>query len=174
MNTLPTSVEDIIYNYLENINRDDLHDELINNFYICTECEILRNEKINHIALYCRNCDKTVCFNCPVCPMFSSEYTKDICYDCYLEEKYIEEIERITSKKLDFSDRQRFTYLLYNNEISFDIDSDYNTNLRLRVNILNFIKEIPKKLLKEDLYNFINFKINQLSNDLDFMRESYL
>jgi hypothetical protein len=74
MNDLPTVISDIIYEYVHNLNMNDLLLEMSNRTKRCNQCDSRKivikriNEKV------CHKCHKFICKSCG----------GDLCYDCEL------------------------------------------------------------------------------------------
>ena len=150
MNNLPRSIEDMIYKNVEGMNRVELNKELEESFYICTNCEDLKCEKVNRIVLYCRYCDKTICNRCPV---NESEYNRDICDICEYEEVYLFLIRNIMRKQVSYniylhiSEEDRY-YDIFVYE-SRDVKDKIIKNLEI------IYENYDKIIKKQDLYDMI-------------------
>jgi len=87
---LPTDLETIIYHYVNDLNKIDIHEELNKKFYNCTNCCERTNKRI---LFLCERCEENVCIECED---FIQCNERTHCNQCFLTDIFYCTIEDIT------------------------------------------------------------------------------
>lgn len=160
MSFLPTPIIDIIYNYIQQLNKTDLHKELKQKFYKCCCCGLLHCENIIKITADCEDCKKPICNDCDTNFYFIYQKFKKLCNECY----YIGQIKRtITTylkRKINKQELSRLNYLLFDQDL-------YKLNRIYKLMLINysFILNNEEYETFEDILEHLRYYINNFNYD---------
>jgi len=114
---IPKEIDDIIYKYIDNINKQNIKKELNNTNYKCDKCEKINNCKLVKYKM-CNNCKNIYCNKCIEKNNLYYNTEELDCIKCIQEKKYKYLIEKILNIKID--NNNRFV-VLFNNLYNYDL-----------------------------------------------------
>jgi len=94
---LPTDLETVIYNYINDLKKIDIHEELNKKFYDCANCCGRTKKKILFI---CQRCEENVCIECE-----DFLHCNTHCNQCFLTDIFycvIEDIKKSILTDIEF------------------------------------------------------------------------
>jgi len=139
MDTLPTELADIIYNYVHQLNTDEVNDKLIDEFSNCDMCDLNKHIKIQKMV-FCNYCNFEFCNKCKD----NLECTDGkICNSCFFEQNILWQIQDM-------------------------IDRPFNkTEVDTIIDILSELEELEKKDVLDFLY-FLGDEVGLNNTDTIF------
>jgi hypothetical protein len=96
--TLPLAIENIVYQYLDNLLKTDMTKQLKEHTFICNSCDL---EKINYGKInkyHCCDCNVLICYDCKLVKNIS------LCLECFEYEESFDESYWLDRNEENYND----------------------------------------------------------------------